>query len=152
MVATLSLNLIYEGHDLIFVFTFFLLFLLKVSLSLAVLMSLVGQLPFLRVMRALFDLKLSPLLIFITMLMYRYVEVLQEEWGRMDLARKMREGNLQHSYAKYKQIPLYAKMIGVLFIRTVDRAERVSIAMKARGWSGEFDCQQLDKYLRQLKY
>jgi cobalt/nickel transport system permease protein len=64
--------------------------------------------------------------------MYRYVFVLGDELMRMKCARDARSfgGN-----SKW-HIKTIGNIIGMLFIRTYERGERVYIAMVSRGFSG----------------
>lgn len=66
------------------------------------------------------------------MMVYRYLGVLLEE------ALKMRRARESRGFGR-KSMPLkmWGTMIGELFVRTVDRAEKVYSAMLSRGFSGE---------------
>jgi len=64
--------------------------------------------------------------------LYRYLAVLGEEALRMTVARDQRAGGRPLS------IHLYGSLVGRLLLRTWDRAERIHLAMCARGFSGEF--------------
>lgn len=64
--------------------------------------------------------------------LYRYLAVLGEEAARMTVAREQRGGGHPLS------IRLYATLVGRLLLRTWDRAERIYLAMCARGFSGDF--------------
>jgi cobalt/nickel transport system permease protein len=64
--------------------------------------------------------------------MYRYLYVLTDELDRMVKARRSRtfrrSGRLDWG--------LLTGLIGVLFLRSLERGERVHNAMLARGWDG----------------
>ena len=64
--------------------------------------------------------------------MYRYLFVLTEELDRMVQARRARTfrrtGRLDWG--------LLTGLIGILFLRSYERGERVHAAMLARGWDG----------------
>ncbi len=64
--------------------------------------------------------------------MYRYLVVLGEEALRMTTAREQRGGGRPLS------IRLYGTLVGRLLLRTWDRAERIYLAMCARGFTGDF--------------
>ena len=66
------------------------------------------------------------------LLLYRYLAVLGEEALRMTTARELRGGGRPLS------IRLYGTLIGRLLLRTWDRAERIHLAMCARGFVGDF--------------
>jgi len=64
--------------------------------------------------------------------LYRYIFVLLEETMRMIRARNMR------SYGERgKEIKIVVRIVGILFIRTVERAERIYFAMLSRGFQGD---------------
>jgi len=65
--------------------------------------------------------------------LYRYLAVLGEEALRMTTARELRGGGRPLS------IRLYGVLIGRLLMRTWDRAERIYLAMCARGFVGNFN-------------
>jgi cobalt/nickel transport system permease protein len=68
----------------------------------------------------------------IVTLMYRQLFILLEEWRRTNQARECRSaGRLQLS-----RTSVYGKQLGVIFLRSWDRAERVHAAMMVRGFDG----------------
>jgi cobalt/nickel transport system permease protein len=64
--------------------------------------------------------------------LYRYLFVLSEEAMRLVRARDMRSFGNRGSGMK-----VVARLIGALFIRTVERAERIYSAMLTRGFNGD---------------
>ena len=81
------------------------------------------------------------MLIMLLSFMYRYIFILIDESMRMERAR-----NSRYFGGKYlKQIKTIANLIGVLFIRTYERGERIYQSMVARGFDGEI------KVLNRLK-
>ncbi len=64
--------------------------------------------------------------------LYRYLFVLVEEASRMRIARSLRS-----FHSKGTGLKVYAYMIGHLLLRTVDRAQRIHIAMRCRGFDGD---------------
>jgi cobalt/nickel transport system permease protein len=71
--------------------------------------------------------------IFISQLLflYRYIFVLAEEVMKVVRARDMR------SFGKSgKDLTVFTALVGTLFLRTVERAERIYQAMLSRGFSG----------------
>ena len=68
-------------------------------------------------------------------LMYRYTALLEEEWGKLERARDSRTVRP----LAYSQLwNIYGRQIGVLLIRSWERAERVHAAMLARGFHGSW--------------
>jgi cobalt/nickel transport system permease protein len=63
-------------------------------------------------------------------LMFRYLPLLAEETRRMERARASR------TFRRRRRLgwQSLAAILGQLFIRTADRAERIYLAMCARGW------------------
>ncbi|MCX6909024.1 MAG: hypothetical protein NTY01_13420, partial [Verrucomicrobia bacterium] len=82
------------------------------------------------ILRVLQRLRVPSLLVTTMALMYRYLFVLADEVGRMGRARASRTFAAQRSAAWWSQ----ADIIGQLFIRSTERAERIYAAMCARGW------------------
>jgi len=64
--------------------------------------------------------------------LYRYLTVLGEEALRTTTARELRGGGRALS------MRVYVSLAGRLLLRTWDRAERIHLAMCARGFTGEF--------------
>jgi len=65
--------------------------------------------------------------------LYRYIFVLAEEGGQMARARELRTFG-----ARGRGLRVYGSLIGHLLLRTWMRAERIHMAMLARGFSGTF--------------
>jgi cobalt/nickel transport system permease protein len=104
--------------------------LLRSSLCLATMLVLNALMPFSALPGVLKRWGLPSLLVTTLTLLHRYLFVLGEETSRMNKARASR--SLKRSrHAKWS---LPASVIGVLFIRASERAERVYLAMCARGW------------------
>jgi energy-coupling factor transporter transmembrane protein EcfT len=64
----------------------------------------------------------------------RYLEVLSEEKNRADRARELRQLNARHTLRGRWTIT--GQLVAALFLRTVERAERVFQAMRSRGYHG----------------
>ena len=64
--------------------------------------------------------------------LYRYIFVLGEEAARMARARALRSFG-----SKGLGMSVYGGMIGHLLVRTMDRAQRIHLAMLSRGFDGE---------------
>ena len=95
---------------------------------------LVQVTPFRTLLTAMRRLGVPGVLVATLQFMYRYLFVLTEELDRMVKARRARtfkrSGRLDWG--------LLTGLIGVLFLRAFERAERVHAAMLARGWDGTF--------------
>jgi cobalt/nickel transport system permease protein len=63
--------------------------------------------------------------------LYRYIFVLAEEAARMIRARNLRSFN-----GKGRGIKSYGPLLGNFFLRTINRAERLHLAMLCRGFDG----------------
>jgi cobalt/nickel transport system permease protein len=98
-------------------------------LSLATLMSIC---PFHQLLKALERLKIPRIFVVMLSILYRYFLILLEEGQRMMLAR-----NIRYFGGRYRQQPrILGNMIGSIFIRTYERAERIYAAMLMRGYQG----------------
>jgi cobalt/nickel transport system permease protein len=83
------------------------------------------------VLHALERLKAPRLIVLIAAFMYRYLFVIVEEVGRMRAALAARGYAPRHAL----QVQAIGRVATALFLRTYERAERVHLAMLARGWS-----------------
>ena len=106
--------------------------LVKNSLAFGAMLVLSGTTPFPRLLNAMRKLGVPLVLVATLQFMERYRHVLVEELNRMATAREARSFSGRSSMAW----GLLTGMIGMLFLRTFERAERVHGAMVARGWDG----------------
>lgn len=106
--------------------------LIKNGLALMTMIVLAGTTPFSRLLAGLRKLGVPAVLVATLQFMERYRHVLVDEVDRMATARRARtfrrRGLLSWT--------LLGGLIGLLFLRTFERAERVHDAMIARGWDG----------------
>jgi cobalt/nickel transport system permease protein len=106
--------------------------LIKNGLALMTMIVLAGTTPFPRLLTGMRRLGVPLVLVATLQFMERYRHVLLEEIDRMATARRARtfrrRGSLSWS--------VLGGLIGMLFLRTFERAERVHDAMIARGWTG----------------
>jgi cobalt/nickel transport system permease protein len=107
--------------------------LIKNGLALLMMLVLAGTTPFHEVLRAMRRLGVPLVLVATIQFMDRYRHVLIDELDRMARARRAR------SFQRRRALSwsLLGGLIGMLFLRTFERAERVQGAMVARGWSGD---------------
>jgi len=89
--------------------------------------------PFALLLKGLARFKLPRLFIMVLSFLYRYLFVLVDEADRMRRARDSRCPSTG-GIAAARAVP---GMLGMLFIRTYDRSDRVYSAMLARGFDGE---------------
>lgn len=106
------------------------------SVTAAVLLT--STTPGLGLLSALRSLKLPEILVAVVMLMYRYLFVLVEEAQRMLRARAARSAAVGRGSggSLIWRARIAGGMAGSLFIRTLDRSERIYMAMLARGYDG----------------
>jgi cobalt/nickel transport system permease protein len=86
--------------------------------------------PFYEILEALRRVRFPALMLTTLALMYRYLPVLGEESRRMQRARASRTFGRSHRL-QWKSM---SAIVGQLFIRSAERAERIYLAMCARGW------------------
>ncbi len=117
---------------------FFASVLIKSWASVTAAVLLTSTTPPLGLLSALRSLKLPAILVSVVMLMYRYLFVLVDEAQRMLRARSARSATIGAGAGG--SVVWRAKsaggMAGSLFIRTLDRSERIYMAMIARGYDG----------------
>ena len=108
---------------------------LKSTAILLSLMALLGTMSIATMGHALGSLGLPDKLVYLLLITYRYVFVMEREYQRLIRAMKIRAfrpGTNLHSYQSY------AYLVGMLFVHASARADRVSNAMKCRGFTGRF--------------
>ena len=108
----------------------FLSILVKSTLCLFTMIMLSNTTPFSSVLHTMKRLGVPRLLVTILALMYRYLFVLIDEAERLNRARASRT----FSASRTKKWHMLASLIGQLFVRSTERAERIYSAMTARGW------------------
>ncbi|MEB3292108.1 MAG: cobalt ECF transporter T component CbiQ [Synechococcales bacterium] len=114
----------------------------KFLLSLMLLNLLTFTTPIPILLQSLQALKVPPLLIAILAAMYRYLDVLMDEFTVMRRAAVSR--NLLAG--RHWQRLVIGNMIGSLFIRTYDRGDRIYQAMLARGYQGLIQSAELPRF------
>ena len=108
----------------------FLSILTKSTLCLFTVILLSNTAPFAEILLSLKRFGVPKLLITILALMYRYLFVLIDETERLNRARSSRT----FSNSPIRKWHTMASLIGQLFVRSTERAERIYAAMSARGW------------------
>ncbi len=108
----------------------FLATLAKSNLCIVAMVLLTWTTPFHEILQVLRLMRLPAVMLTTLALMYRYLPVLSEEAKRMERARASRTFTRRRRFAWQN----LAAILGQLFVRTADRAERIYMAMCARGW------------------
>lgn len=108
----------------------FAFILLKTNLCLLTTVLFSNTTPPTEMLRVLQHLRTPRLFLTTLTLMHRYLFVLAEESGRMQRARASRT----FVPGRQSQWRARASVIGQLFVRASERAERIYYAMCARGW------------------
>jgi cobalt/nickel transport system permease protein len=95
---------------------------------------LVNVMPFEQLLVTLRKLRVPAVVVAILAFMYRYVFVVWDELDKMRTARKARALSGGSLWFRWKTL---SQLIGMLLIRSLNRAERIHGAMCSRGWDGE---------------
>ena len=104
---------------------------LRGLLSMQALLILIQSMGFIGLVKNMRRLGVPKFLVTQLLLVFRYIRVLIEE------GISMRNAINARSYGKkHLSIKLWGVMVGQLFMRSIDRAERVNRAMMARGFDG----------------
>ncbi len=103
---------------------------LKSSLSLLTVILISNTTPFSKILRVLKFVRVPDLLITTIALMHRYLFVLAAEADRMRRARLSRTFTRRSGF----QWRSLSTVVGQLFVRASERAERIYDAMCSRGW------------------
>jgi cobalt/nickel transport system permease protein len=106
---------------------------IKSNTIMAGLIALVASTSLLTLGHAMHDLKLPKKLVHLFFFTYRYIDVIHKEYLRLVNAMKVRgfrPGTNMHTYRTF------AYLIGMLLVRSSDRADRVHSAMLCRGFRG----------------
>ena len=118
--------------------TFFATVLLKSWASVTAAVLLTATTPQIELLRALRAVKVPAILVTIVSMTYRYLFVLADEAHRMLRARQSRSasgaGRSGGSVAWRGRVT--GNMAGSLFVRSLDRSDRIYQAMLARGYDG----------------
>ncbi|MFM1813945.1 MAG: hypothetical protein RLZ98_640 [Pseudomonadota bacterium] len=108
---------------------------LKVLATALVIHSLLGSLELVRLGRALAALGVPAKLVHLLLFSVRYIAVFRRE--TMRLREAMRARAFKPS-SNLHTLATYGNLIGMLLVRSLERAERVDEAMRCRAFSGRF--------------
>ncbi len=111
-------------------FAKFLTLIVKSTLSLVTVILLANTTPFHELLRVLRRIHVPSVFVTLLALMYRYIFVLADEMQRMRRARRSRTFGRRRE----RTWVLLSRIMGQLFLRSTERAERIYAAMSARGW------------------
>jgi cobalt/nickel transport system permease protein len=106
--------------------------LLKFLLTTGAALLLLATTSFPAICHALRRLGFPSLFVSQLLFLYRYLFVLAEEAMRISRARELRSFG-----RRGKGVAVFVRLVGILFLRTVDRAGRVYDAMLSRGFAGD---------------
>jgi cobalt/nickel transport system permease protein len=108
---------------------------LKSNAILLAFIALIASTPIATLGHALNRLHIPGKIVHLLLLTYRYVFVIEQEYQRLVRATKIRGFRPKSNMHTYRT---YAYLIGMLFVRASERAERVRQAMLCRGFKGKF--------------
>ena len=108
---------------------------LKSNAILLAFIALVATMSFSTLGHSMYRLRVPEKIVYLLLMTYRYIFVIEEEYLRLMRAAKIRgfqPGTNANTYRTYSHV------IGMLFVRAAARAERVHQAMLCRGFNGKF--------------
>ncbi len=108
---------------------------LKSNAILLAFIALIATMPFATLGHALHDLRVPQKIVHLLLMTYRYIFVIEEEYLRLMRAAKIRGFRPGTNVNTYRT---FSYLIGMLFVRSAARAERVHQAMQCRGFKGKF--------------
>jgi cobalt/nickel transport system permease protein len=107
---------------------------IKFAFGVLALTALMCTTPFALLLEALRRLAMPPVVVMQLGFLYRYLFVLIDEAQRVRRARDFRGAALAPAG---RRVAAAGGVIGTLFLRTLNRSQRVQLAMAARGYRGE---------------
>jgi cobalt/nickel transport system permease protein len=108
---------------------------IKFALGIAAMTALTCTTPFSLLMEAMRRLGAPRMLVMQIGFVYRYIFVLADEAMRIRRARDFRGAAMATAS---RRLAAVGGIVGGLLVRTLDRGERIDLAMRARGFSGDF--------------
>ena len=107
----------------------------KCNAILLAMIALLATIPVFTLGHAMNQLCFPDKIVHLFLFTYRYIHVIFQEYRRLINAMKMRgfvPGTNMHTYRSY------AYLVGMLLVKSYDRAERIHRAMLCRGFSGKY--------------
>ena len=108
---------------------------LKTSAMLLIFLALISTMSTADLAHALHSLKLPPKLVLLLLITYRYIFLIEDELQTMLRAARIRNFQPDTSLHCYRT---YANLLGMLFVRSAERAQRIHKAMLCRAFDGRF--------------
>ena len=108
---------------------------IKANTIIMTLMAFIATMPIFTLGRAMRSLHVPDKIVHLISFAYRYVHVIHTEYGRLMNAMKIRGFCPRNNLHTYKT---YAYLVGMLLVKSFDRARRVQAAMLCRGFKGNF--------------
>lgn len=124
---------VYSFADGAFVFDRFIFYALKAVTCFNFVFLLVATTRFDRLLNSLRFFKMPPLILSMLSFLYRYIFVIQDELERMLRARDARVPAADRK----DRLKIMFNLVGMIFLRSYDRSERIYRSMVARGYSIE---------------
>jgi cobalt/nickel transport system permease protein len=120
----------------------FISILLKSWISIQAAIVLAASTPFPDLLVAMRAIYIPRMIVAVFGLMWRYLFILADEALRLHRARESRSGHPDVTQGKvggsvYWRAQVTGKMVGSLFIRALERSDRIYNAMVSRGYDGE---------------
>jgi cobalt/nickel transport system permease protein len=109
--------------------------LFKALAVVSLMLALLATAPLQDTFKAAHDLRVPGILIQLLLLTHRFVFLVAEEFARLRIALRVRGFRSRGNWQTYRTI---GQVAGTLLVRSHDRAERVSQAMRCRGFDGCF--------------
>jgi len=106
---------------------------IKSNAMMLMLISLVASTPIFTMGHAMHELGIPKKIVHLFFFTYRYIHVMHREYARLLNSMKIRGFRPKTSLHTYKT---FAYMVGMLLVRSFDRAQRVHNAMLCRGFKG----------------
>ncbi len=106
----------------------------KALLSMLMVIVLTSTTPFPELLQALRKLRVPDIFVMLLSFTYRYLFVMIDEFQRM--RRALASRGWQGKWIWHAKV--IGQLIGVMFIRTYEKAERIYVAMISRGYDGQF--------------
>jgi cobalt/nickel transport system permease protein len=106
---------------------------LKSNVIMVILIVLILSTQITTIAHAMHELKVPNKLVHIFFFTIRYIHVIHNEYLRLSNSMKIRSFKPKTNFHTYRT---YAYMVGILLVRSLDRAKRVNQAMRCRGFNG----------------
>jgi cobalt/nickel transport system permease protein len=112
-----------------------LIITLKANTILLFTITIIGTTGVFSLAHAMFHLKCPRKLVYLTVFIYRYISVVHEEYERLRKTAKARSFRPGTNVYTFK---MYAYMVGMLFVKSYERSQRIYQALVLRGFRGDF--------------